>query len=254
LTARNISLLKEEEEYAIFWEVTRGEWGWHGRRPPVPEGVGRPTIIIKNKINNPWHCAEAFFTGVHVVTPPTRHVSPQSWDPKIKTYSRLNYVLAMNEARLVDPKATALMLDQFGNLSEATGANVWIVRNGVLMTPAESNLLRGQTRANVIYLAKELNIDIAEMDLQPWHLYNCDEAFLSTTMPGPIRPIGRFNGVLVGKDLPGPVTRRLAEGWSDWVGIDVTGLNRITKDEINELEKERTKLNQERGNLAHITC
>ncbi|MGQ9515215.1 MAG: aminotransferase class IV, partial [Thermoproteota archaeon] len=192
------------------------------------------------------------FTGIHLVTPPGRHVSPQSWDPKIKTYSRLSFVLADLEARLVDPDATALMLDQYGNLSEETGGNVWLVKDGILMTPTESNVLRGQTRNNVIRLAKKLKIPVVEQDLQPWHLYNCDEAFHSSTSPGPIQPIGRFNGLLIGKELPGPVTKRLAKAWSRWVGIDVTGLNRLSEEERKELEDERVRLNKERLKLIHV--
>jgi branched-chain amino acid aminotransferase len=144
------------------------------------------------------------------------------------------------------------MLDQFGNISEETGGNVWLVRDGVLMTPTESNVLRGQTRNDVINLAKKLQIPVVEQDLQPWHLYNCDEAFRSSTWPGPIQPIGRFNGLLIGKELPGPVTKRLAEAWSDWVEIDVTGVDRLSEDERAELERERIKLNKERPKIAHV--
>ena len=252
LTQRNLPLLVEYEEYNIVWEVTRGEWGWHGRRTPAPEGMGNPTVIIKNNLNDQKLCAYYFSTGVHVVTPPGRHVNPQSWDPKIKTYSRLNYVFADLEARLVDPNAIALMLDESGNLSEAIGANVWVVREGTLMTPTERNILRGQNRNNVIDLSKKLNIPLEVKDLQPWHLYNCDEAFLSTTYPGPFQPIGRFNGILIGKELPGPTTKRLAEAWSEWVGIDITGWSRLSEGERRAAEKERALLNEERGRLVHI--
>ena len=252
LTRRNIPLLEDYEEYNIVWEVTRGEWGWHGRRTPSPDGVGKPTVIVKNNLNDQKLCAQAFATGLHVVTPPSRHVSPQCWDPKIKTYSRLSYVLAKLEARLVDPSATALMLDQYGNLTEVTGGNIWLVRDGVLMTPTERNILRGQTRANVINLAKKVDIPVVQQDLQPWHLYSCDEAFRSSTSPGPMQPIGCFNGVLVGKDLPGPITTQLAEAWSDWVGIDTTGLNRLSEEERAKLEEDRVRSNEERAQLAHI--
>jgi branched-chain amino acid aminotransferase len=252
LTKRNAALLEDFEEYNVVWEVTRGEWGWHGRRTPSPEGAATPTVIIKNNLNDQRLCAHYFSSGVHVVTPPGRHVSPQAWDPKIKTYSRLNYVLADFEARLVDPYATALMLDESGNLSEAIGANVWIVLDGVLMTPTDRNILRGQNRNNVIGFAKKLNIPLEFKDLQPWHLYNCQEAFLTTTYPGPFQPIGRFNGLLVGKELPGPVTRRLADAWSEWAGIDVTGWSRLNREEKAAAEKSRAALNAERGALAHI--
>jgi len=252
LTGQNIPLLKGYEEYNIVWEVTRGEWGWHGRRTPAPEGVGKPTVIIKNNLNDQKLCAQAFFTGIHVVTPPGRHIGPECWDPKIKTYSRLSYVMADLEARLVDPRATALMLDQFGNLAEETGGNIWIVRDGKLLTPTERNILRGQTRNNVISLAKKLDIPVIEQDLQPWHLYNCDEAFRSSTFPGPVQPIGYFNGVLIGNELPGPITKKLTEAWSGWVGLDVTGLNRLSTEEKAELEEERARLNAERSKLVHI--
>jgi hypothetical protein len=114
------------------------------------------------------------------------------------------------------------------------------------MTPTDRNILRGQNRNNVIELAKKLNIPVEIKDLQPWHLYNCDEAFLSTTSPGPLQPIGRFNGILIGKELPAPTTKRLAEAWSEWVGIDVTGWSRLSEEERAAAEKERSRLNEER--------
>ncbi len=252
VTRRNEPFLIEDEEYNIVWEVTRGEWGWHGRRAPAPSGAGKPTMIIKNNSNNQRLCAQTFFTGVHVVTPPSRHVPPQSWDPKIKTYSRLNYVLAWLEASVVDPKAIAIMLDHYGNLSEAVGANVWLAQDNVLMTPTDKNVLRGQTRNNVIHLAEKLGIRVVMRDLQPWHLYNCDEAFLSTTSPGPLRPISRFNGAHIGKELPGPLTKKLAKAWSEWVGIDITGMYRLDEAEIEELQEERKRLDEERARLAHV--
>jgi branched-chain amino acid aminotransferase len=252
LTGRNVPLLEAYEEYNVVWEVTRGEWGWHGRRPPAPEGVGGPTIIVKNNLNDQRLCVPYYTTGVHVVTPPGRHVSPQAWDPKIKTYSRLNYVMADLEARLVDPSATALMLDIHGNFSEAIGANLCIVQDGVLMTPTERNILRGQNRNNVQTLAEKLNIPVEIKDLQPWHLYNCDEAFLTTTNPGPLQPIGKFNGILVGGALPGPITSRVTEGYSEWVGLDITGFDRLSKAEQAEAMKLRAETNEERARLEHI--
>jgi branched-chain amino acid aminotransferase len=160
--------------------------------------------------------------------------------------------MASIEARLVDPSAIALMLDEQGNLTEAVGGNVWLVQDGVLMTPTDRNILRGQTRNNAMNLAKKLNIPVVEKDLQPWHLYNCDEAFLSSTYPGPMQPISRFNGIPIGMELPDGIIRRLADAWSDWVGMDITGLNRLNAEEMTMLEKEKDKLNQERTHLTHI--
>ena len=97
-----------------------------------------------------------------------------------------------------------------------------------------------------------MSIPLSVQDLQPWHLYNCDEAFITTTYPGPISPIGRFNGILVGKDLPGPITKRLAEAWSELVGIAVTGQDRLSEEDKANLEKERNRLNRERATLTHV--
>ena len=53
VTMRNMPLLAEYEEYNIVWEATRGEWGWHGRRPPITEGDGRPTVIVQEQPQRP---------------------------------------------------------------------------------------------------------------------------------------------------------------------------------------------------------
>jgi branched-subunit amino acid aminotransferase/4-amino-4-deoxychorismate lyase len=120
------------------------------------------------------------------------------------------------------------------------------------MTPTDRNILRGQNRNNVMSLAEKLNIPVVVQDLQPWHLYNCDEAFLSTTYPGPLQPIGKFNSILIGKELPGPLTKRIAKAYGDWVGVDVTGQFRLSKEEKVALDMERARLNRERTKLVHI--
>jgi branched-subunit amino acid aminotransferase/4-amino-4-deoxychorismate lyase len=121
------------------------------------------------------------------------------------------------------------------------------------MTPADRNILKGRTRKTVMTLAKKLNIPVAETDLQPWHLYNCDEAFLCSTYPGPLQPISRFNGVPVGKGVPHTITGKLTEAWSEWVGMDITGRNRLNEDDKAMLEKERAVMDGERAALTHIT-
>ena len=68
--------------------------------------------------------------GLHVVTPPTRHMHPLTIDPKIKYRSRLHFSLADAEARLIDPEALPLMLDHQGNLAEGTGWNFFVVNRG----------------------------------------------------------------------------------------------------------------------------
>jgi branched-chain amino acid aminotransferase len=248
VTLRNVEAdpdLGEHEEYNIIWVVTPGEYSGHGRSPPPPPGMGNPTIIINNDINDMKSEAWAYMVGCHVVTPSGRHAIPDNWDPKVKTFSRLPFVIAQQEAKLVDPKAIAIMLDQNGNLSETIGHNIFVVMDDVIMTPKDTNILRGVTRANVIALAKRANIPVVEKELQKWHLYNCDEAFLSTTALD-LTCINRFNGVLIGDAIPGPVTRRIFREYSAFVAQDVTGMTYVTTEERELLDSANSKLNEER--------
>jgi len=251
VTKRNEPLLEYGEEYNIIIEVTRGEYGWHARRVPPLPGKGNPTIIVKNSINDMKRYARAYMLGRHLATTSSRHTTPDNWDPKIKTYSRLAFVLAQHKAKLMDPQAAAVFLDQSGNLTETVGDNIFLVEDGVLKTPGTHSILRGITRSNVIQIAKKLGIPVVECDLQEWNLHNCDEAFTSTTSLD-VCPVSHFNGLLVGKELPGPITKRICKAYSDWVGEDITGLNFISAEEKAKLEEENTKLNEELTKLAHV--
>ncbi len=222
---RNKHLLEENEDIQIVFEITPGEYGFpHGRmRWELPVGeTPQPTIIVKAEPLLPLlvKYAPMYQSGCHVVHTSIIQSPPNCRDPKIKTYSRLNQILAANEAALIDPEAFILMLDLNGNLAEGTGWNIWIVRDGALMTPPPGNILRGVSRSNIFRLGKELGLEIIERHLQPWDLYNADEAFTTST-PYCILPVGRYNGLPIGKETPGPITRRLLNAWSDWVGVDI---------------------------------
>jgi branched-chain amino acid aminotransferase len=235
---RNKELLDRNEESGIYCSITPGEYGPHGRMLEfLPEGVEpEATFMIKNKpitLKQLGGFSIRWRQGTHMVTPSIRHVPPQCWDPKIKTYNRLNYLLADREAKLVDPQARPLLMDIYGNLAETIHSNIWIFMDGALMTPSPRNSLMGISRANVIKLAKEMNIPLVERDLQPWHLYNCDEAFESST-PFCVLPVSRYNGISVGKDVPGPITKRILKAWSEWIGLDILkqwdqALNKLNK-------------------------
>lgn len=233
--SRNEHLLNKSrgEDYAIMFEATPGEYGFfHGRPLPAPEGKGRPTLIVKNQPI--WSQAIYSIKGVHLVTPSSRQIPPHVRDPKIKTYSRMSQVFAIHEAQLVDPESWPLMLNIHGNLTETHWTNIFLVYDGVMMTPTTCEVLEGISRSNVIYLAKQLGIPVVERDLQPFHLYNAEEAFVSTT-PYCILPISRYNCVSVGKEVPGPITKRLTEAWSKWVDHDITCLSYLSEEEKTKI-------------------
>lgn len=254
LTMRNVKAdpdLAEHEEYCIFPIVTAGEYSGHGRAAPPPPGKGLPTIIIYNGLYDMKREAWAYMIGCHLVTPSIRHAAPDVLEQKVKTLSRLPFVLASQEARLVDPRAIPLILDHNGNLCETTGHNIFLVMDSVLMTPTDRNILRGVTRQNVIMLAKKLNIPVVEKDLTKWHLYNADEAFIATSALD-LTCVNRFNGIPIGDEMPGPITRRIFKAYSDFVGQDVTGMSYLTKEERAALKEENTKSNEERKKLVHF--
>ena len=164
--------------------------------------------------------APLFDTGAHVVIPRTRSYSSEQLDPKIKHYSRLNFVLAEIEATDVDKNAFPLMLDMEGNISEGIGNNFFLVSDGVLKTPNDGNILQGVSRMTILELAEQLGISTKVEELQPYDVYNADEAFMTST-PYCILPVGRADNRQLGEEVPGPITQQLLAAWSERVGLDI---------------------------------
>ena len=150
----------------------------------------------------------------------------------------MNHNIAIFEARQVDPQAIPLMLDIHGNLSESNAHNLFLVLNNNLCTPTDKNVLGGVTRDILISIAQENKIKVVEGDFTPYDLYNADEAFLSSTSPT-IVPIQSVNSVKIGKQVPGPVTKRLTKAWSQMVGVDIVAqaLGQLAPDEGKGLLK-----------------
>jgi len=224
--SRNRHLLNTSkgEDFFIWIDATPGEyWYEHARSVSPPKGKGRPTIIVKNSPVDVEWVASKQKTGVHLCTPSNRQAPPNVREPKVKTYSRMSQILAINQAKLVDPDCSPIMLDIWGNLAETHGGNLFLVYEGKLLTPSTNNILEGISRKNVLRLAKQLGIEVIERDLQQFHLCNAEEAFISTT-PYFVLPVGKYDGVPVGNGVPGKITRLIAEAWTKWIDYDVTGL------------------------------
>jgi len=219
LVAANARLIGPDDELGLIHFVTAGEYatyvGSAGRAARTTPTVCAHTFPMPFEL---W--APKVRTGVHVITPATRHVPPQCYDPKMKYRSRMHYYLADHEARLVDPDGVALLLDLHGNVTETCGANFLIVEKGNLVSPTTVNTLPGISRATVIELAGKLGIPFVERDLQVYHVMNADEALLSST-PYCLLPVTKINGVPIGAGTPGPMFRRLLAAWSELVGLDI---------------------------------
>src|SRR5437868_12586811 len=114
----------------------------------------------------------------------------------------MHYYLADNEAQLVDPDASALLLDLDGNATETSGANFLIVERGTIVSPTLVNTLPGISRDTVIDLARKLGIPFVERDIQVHSVMNADEAFTAST-PYCLMPVTKINGVPIGDGHPG---------------------------------------------------
>ena len=164
--------------------------------------------------------APLYDAGSQVVITKTRSYSAEQVDPKVKHYSRINFVMADLEASDVDEDAFPLLLDVDGNVSESTGANFFVVTDGVLRTAGDKSILQGVSRMTISDLAQQLGIPFAEEALQPYDVYTADEAFLTST-PFSLLPVGRVDKRQIGDEVPGPVTKQLLAAWSELVGVDI---------------------------------
>lgn len=203
----------EVGDFTIHQFVTRGP-------SPAPGEPESPTVGVRLAAINFSRHAHFYATGVHGVISKTRSYSPESLDPKIKNYSRMNFNLAQIEATDVDPDAWPIMLDLDGNLTEGTGYNALIVTDGVIRSPTDRAILQGVSRGMVFDLARQLDIPVVEEDLQPYDLYTADEAFFTTTSPC-VLPVTKADNREVGDGKPGPITQQLLAAWSEAVGLDV---------------------------------
>lgn len=145
-------------------------------------------------------------TGLSTKLTTTQRIGHLALDARIKSLDYLNLVLAKLEA-LNAGADEALLLDDQGLVCEAPGYNLFIVREGRVITPSHA-ILEGVTRATVLELAGELGIPNGVGPIAPYDLLTADEAFLTSTAAGLI-PVTRVDGASVGDGRPGPVFRTL---------------------------------------------
>lgn len=191
--------------------ATRGR-GTLGLDPLICTGGN--LIIIADTIQ--LYPEELYEKGMRVVSATTIRTHPLAFPSQVKSLNYLNNIMAKMEA--VDSGVPeAIMYNLEGYVAEATGDNVFIVRDGVVLTPPiEAGGLGGITRSVVIRLARELGIEVVEKNLTRYDLYVCDEFFLTGTAAEVIG-IVEIDGRRIGDGRPGPTTRRLRETFDSYV-------------------------------------
>jgi len=166
---------------------------------------GRLIIIADNVKLYP---EEFYEKGMKVISASTIRNHPMSLPPQIKSLNYLNNILAKIES--IDAgTGEAIMYNHLGYVAEATGDNVFIVKNGVIYTPpVQAGSLDGITRRVVIRLAQKEGIAVVEKDLTRFDLYAADELFLTGTAAEVIGVV-EMDGRFIGDGKPGTLTKRL---------------------------------------------
>lgn len=174
-----------------------------------PRKCGKPTVfIITDKIA--LYPKEFYEKGLKIVTAPTRRNLPQALNPKIKSLNYLNNILAKIDAIKAGTEE-AIMLTHDGYVAECTGDNIFIVKNGELVTPpVDIGALEGITRDAVIGLARKMEITFHEKMLRMEDVYQADEVFLTGTA-AEIIPVVNIDNRKIGDGHPGAVTLKLRE-------------------------------------------
>jgi branched-chain amino acid aminotransferase len=148
--------------------------------------------------------------GTDVIVSSVPRIPKESVDPTIKNQHWGDLTRADLEAHKKGAR-TAFLLDIEGNLSEGPGFNIFVIKDGKLLTP-DSNVLLGITRLTVFDLAKEMKIEAKACKVRLETLRAADEIFMCTTAGG-IMPVRSLDGVPISGGKPGPITTKLRDAF-----------------------------------------
>jgi branched-chain amino acid aminotransferase len=207
---------KEEMTEIILETLRRNNLKDGYIRPIVTRGVGdlgldprkcpKPSIIV---IAVEWGAmyGDLYEKGLTAITVSVRRNPADALPPNVKSLNYLNNIFGKIEANYKGGDE-AIFFDTNGYVSEGSGDNIFVVKNGVIYTPHTLNNLRGITRAVAIELARSHGITVVEQNLGYYDMYSADEVFVTGTA-AEVAPIVRIDGRSIGTGKPGPVTRQL---------------------------------------------
>jgi branched-chain amino acid aminotransferase len=197
-----------------------GAMGLHPKDNPVKVAIAAwpwGAYLGEDGIKNGIRVKVSSFTRLHVNVTMTKSKTCGDY---------VNSSLAKSEA-LECGYDEALILDTSGYVSEGTGQNIFIVRDGVLMTPPLPSVLQGITRKSIIEMASREKIKFFETNFTRDEVYIADEAFFTGTA-AEVTPIREVDGRVIGNGKPGLITKRLqslffkavkgsAKGYNSWL-------------------------------------
>jgi len=192
--------------------VTRGvgDLGLDPRKCP------KPSIIVIAEPPFVLHSKEIKERGITTMITWVKRDPVDATSHEVKSLNYLNNVLAKIESNLASMDE-ALYLNQAGFICEGTAENVFIVKEGKIITPPTSTgALRGITRTAVMTLAENCGYPLMERNITPNELFTADEVFLTGTLTE-ITPVREVNKRIIGNGKLGPITKRLIQEFSKLV-------------------------------------
>jgi len=228
----NIPLTREEMIRAVLETLRKNNLQDAYIRLVVTRGIGdlgldprkcqRPTVIIITDIIK-LHSSEAKEKGIRAMIVWVKRDPVDATSHEVKSLNYMNSILAKIEANIVGYDE-AICLDKNGYISEGAAENLFIVKNGRIITPPTSTgALVGITREVVMKLAQKIGCTAVENNITPTDLFTADEAFLTGTA-AEIIPIAEVNKRIIGDGKPGPLTRRLMQEFAKILGDPNEGI------------------------------
>ncbi|MEL6385915.1 MAG: aminotransferase class IV [Pseudomonadota bacterium] len=195
--------------------VTRGikKTPYQGPRFTITDA----TIVIIPEYKSP--VPEIVARGQSLFTVHVRRTGPAEQDQKLNSHSKLNCILACIQAEKAGADE-ALMLDPDGFVATCNSTHFFIVRDGEVWTSPPDYCLGGITRGNILRVCRDAGIPTREHRFSLFDVYSADEAFLTGTFAG-VSPVRDVDGRTLA-NLNGPVTRRVATLYADWVDANLT--------------------------------
>lgn len=191
--------------------VTRGRKSTVNQDPRFT--IGGATIVLLAEYKTPR--PEAKERGLSLFTSTFRCSTPDVFDLRLNSHSRLNLIQALIQA--IDAGADeALMLDPHGFVASCNSTNFFIVRHGEVWTSTGRYNFKGITQRKVLGIAAANGIAVRECDFTLAETWSADEAFVTGTLGG-ITPVTRIDGRTIATGTPGTLTRRLSALYEDFM-------------------------------------
>ena len=214
-----IPLTKEEMINAVLETLRKNNLHDAYIRLVVTRGVGdlgldprkcpKPTVIIITDVIK-LHSKEAKERGIRALIVWVKRDPVDATSHEVKSLNYMNSILGKIEANVAGFDE-AICLDKNGHISEGIAENIFIVKNGKIITPPTSTgALVGITRDVIMKLAEKLGYKAVEANITPTDLFTADEAFFTGTA-AEVVPIVEVNKRKIGEGKPGPITKRLMQ-------------------------------------------